>query len=83
MKKLLRPLALVLVLGVLAGGALAASGDGPVSLRYLIQVFFPQAVQEGEEAANQMLAKGVVLEPKAPATLPGSASPGTLPPLPG
>ena len=55
MKKLLRPLALVLVLGVLAGGALAASGDGPVSLRYLIQVFFPQAVQEGEEAANQML----------------------------
>ena len=55
MKKLLRPLALVLALGVLAGGALAASGDGPVSLRYLTQIFFPQAVQAGEEAAGQML----------------------------
>ena len=56
MKKLLRPLVLVLALGVLAGGALAVSGeDGPVSLRYLTQIFFPQAVQEGEEAADQIL----------------------------
>ena len=55
MKKLLRPLALALALGILAGGALAASGDGPVSLRYLTQIFFPQAVQEGEGTADQML----------------------------
>ena len=55
MKKILRPLALVLALCLAAGGALAAAGDGPVTLRYLTQVFFPQAVQEGEEAAGQML----------------------------
>ena len=71
MEKLLRPLALVLVLGVLAGGALAASGDGPVSLRYLIQVFFPQAVQEGEEAANQMLEESYAAASAALAQLAG------------
>ena len=71
MKKLLRPLALVLVLGVLAGGALAASGDGPVSLRYLIQAFFPQAVQEGEEAANQMLEESYAAASAALAQLAG------------
>ena len=56
MKKLLRPLAVLLVLGALAVGALAVSGeDGPVSLGYLTEIFFPQAVQEGEEAADRLL----------------------------
>lgn len=56
MKRLLRPVALVLVMTLLAGGAYGLSGgDSLVSLRYLTETFFPQAVQVGEEAADRAL----------------------------
>ena len=56
MKKYLRPLGLILVLGLLAGGAYAASSeDSLISLSYLQSTFFPKAVQAGEEKANQAL----------------------------
>lgn len=56
MKKLLRPLALALAFAMLAVGAYAAvSGDGLVSLSYLTDTFFPQAVQAGTEAADDAL----------------------------
>lgn len=56
MKKLLRPAALLLALAVLAGGAYALnSGDSLISLSYLTNTFFPQAVEAGETAANAAL----------------------------
>ena len=56
MKKYLRPLGLILVLGLLAGGAYAASSeDSLISRSYLQSTFFPKAVQAGEEKANQAL----------------------------
>ena len=56
MKKILRPLALALVCSMVAVGAYAAvSGDGPVSLSYLTQTFFPQAVEAGTDAAYEAL----------------------------
>ncbi len=56
MRNLLRPLILTLVAAVLAAAALAAaSGDGPVSLSYLTQVFFPQAQEQGEKAVDDAL----------------------------
>ena len=56
MKRFVRPMALVLAMLLLAGGAYGLSGsDGPVSLRYLTETFFPQAVQAGEEAADSAL----------------------------
>ena len=56
MKKILRPLAGVLAFGLLTAGAYAAvSGDGPISLSYLTETFFPQAVQTGTNTANQAL----------------------------
>lgn len=56
MKKYLRSLGTALVLVMLAAGAYAASsGDSLISLSYLKNTFFPQAVQAGEEKANQAL----------------------------
>ena len=56
MKKLLRPLGLVLVFMMLTAGTYAAvSGDSIISLSYLRDTFFPKAVQEGTDAANKLL----------------------------
>lgn len=56
MKQYLRPLGAALVFGLLAVGAYAASGgEGLVSLSYLRNTFTSQAVQAGEETANQAL----------------------------
>ena len=56
MRRYLRPAALCLAFFLLAGGAYAAvSGESLVSLGYLTTVFFPQAVQEGEKAADAAL----------------------------
>ncbi len=56
MKKILRPLGLILAFVLLTAGAYAAvSGDGPVSLSYLVDTFFPQAEKAGTDAAYQAL----------------------------
>lgn len=56
MKKLLRPLALALTLAALAAGALALSGeDSLISASYLMDTFFPRAVQAGEEAVDDSM----------------------------
>lgn len=56
MKKCLRPLGTALALLLLAAGAYAVSaGDSLVSLSYLRDIFFPKAVQAGENAAGQAL----------------------------
>lgn len=56
MKKLLRPLALAAAFVLLAAGSYAAvSGDGPVSLSYLVETFMPQAFRAGTEAAYEQL----------------------------
>ena len=48
MKRLLRPVALVLVMALLAGGAYGLSGgDSLVSLRYLTETFFPRRSRPG------------------------------------
>ncbi len=52
MKKFLRPLVLAVAFVLLAAGAYAAvSGDGPVSLSYLVENFMPQVFRAGTEAA--------------------------------
>ena len=52
MKKILRPLALAVAFVLLAAGSYAAvSGDGPVSLSYLLETFMPQAFRDGTDAA--------------------------------
>lgn len=57
MKKYRIPV-LVLVCLLAAGAVYAASSDDSlISLRYLKETFFPQAVQAGEEAANKALEK--------------------------
>ena len=56
MKKHLCPLGLILAFLLLTAGAYAAvSGDSIISLSYLQNTFFPQAVQTGEETANKAL----------------------------
>lgn len=57
MKQSLRRLiCAVLVLALLATGAYAlSSGDSLISLSYLTSVFFPEAVKQGDEAANSLL----------------------------
>lgn len=56
MKKYLRPLALALALVLLAGGAYAlTTQDGPISLSYLRDTFFPRAVDAGTAAADAAL----------------------------
>lgn len=56
MRKFLHPLALALTLAGLTAGALALSSDDSlVSLRYLTDTFFPQAVQAGELEADRAL----------------------------
>lgn len=56
MKKFLRPLILAVAFVLLAAGSYAAvSGDGPVSLSYLIETFMPQAGRAGTDAANEAL----------------------------
>lgn len=56
MKKFLRPLALAVAFVLLAAGSYAAvSGDGPVSLSYLVGTFMPQAVRAGNDVANEAL----------------------------
>lgn len=56
MRRYLRPLGLVLACLLLtAAGYTAASGDSLISLNYLQKTFFPQAVQAGEEAGNELL----------------------------
>ena len=56
MKKYLRPLGLVLAFLMLTAGSYAAvSGDSLISLSYLRDTFFPQAVQTGENAANKAM----------------------------
>lgn len=58
MKRIIRSLAAVLTFAVLTVGAYAAvSGDGLVTLSYLTKTFFPQAVEAGNEAANNALQK--------------------------
>ena len=55
-KSAARLLCLTGVLAVLACGAYAlSSGDSLVSLRYLQEVFFPQAVEQGTQAAGEKL----------------------------
>lgn len=56
MRRFLRPLGLVLscLLLVVVGYA-AVSGDSLISLSYLQKTFFPQAVQTGEKAGNELL----------------------------
>ena len=54
MKKYLRLLGLALAFLMLTAGAYAAaSGDSLISLNYLQNTFYPQAVQAGEEAGNK------------------------------
>lgn len=56
MKRIIRPLALAMLFVALTVGAYAAvSGDGPVSLSYLTNTFFPQAEKAGNEAAEKAL----------------------------
>lgn len=56
MKKVLRPLGLVLVFLLLTLGTYAAvSGDSIISLSYLRDIFTPKAVQAGTDAANKLL----------------------------
>ena len=56
MKRYLRPLTLALACLLLAAaGYAAASGDSLISLSYLQKTFFPQAVQAGEKAGNELL----------------------------
>lgn len=56
MKKVLRPLGLVLVFVLLTAGTYAAaSGDSIISLSYLRDIFSPKAVQTGTDAANKLL----------------------------
>lgn len=58
MKKYLRPLGLALAFVLLTVGTYAAlSGDSLISLSYLRDTFFPQAVQAGEDAADKALQK--------------------------
>lgn len=58
MKKFLRPFGTALALALLAVGAYAVSAnDSLISLSYLRDVFFPEAVQAGEKAADQALQK--------------------------
>ncbi|MCI8914331.1 MAG: S-layer homology domain-containing protein [Lawsonibacter sp.] len=58
MKKYLRLLGLALAFLMLTAGAYAAaSGDSLISLNYLQNTFYPQAVQAGEEAGNKALQK--------------------------
>lgn len=56
MRRYLRPLGLVLACLLLAAaGYAAAAGDSLISLSYLQKTFFPQAVQAGEKAADDLL----------------------------
>lgn len=56
MKRFLRPVMLISAFALLTAGAYAAaSGDSLISLSYLRDTFFPQAVQAGEEAGNRLL----------------------------
>ncbi len=56
MKRYLRPLTLALAcLLLVAAGYAAASGNSLISLSYLQKTFFPQAVQAGEKAGNELL----------------------------
>ena len=56
MKRYPRLLGTALAMVMLAAGAYAASSnDSLISLSYLRDIFFPKAVQAGEEAANQAL----------------------------
>ena len=56
MKRYLRPLTLALACLLLAAaGYAAASGDSLISLSYLQKTFFPQAIQAGEKAGNELL----------------------------
>lgn len=56
MKKYLRPLGLALAFVLLTTLAYAAaSGDSVISLSYLRDTFFPQAVQTGAEAGDKLL----------------------------
>lgn len=56
MRRYLRPLGLILACLLLAAaGYAAASGDSLISLSYLQKTFFPQAVQAGEKAGNELL----------------------------
>ena len=56
MKKVLRPLGLVLVFLLLTAGTYAAvSGDSIISLSYLRDKFIPKAVQSGTDAADKLL----------------------------
>ena len=58
MKKILRPLGLVLVFLLLTAGTYAAvSGDSLVSLSYLRDIFSPKAAQAGADAADKLLQK--------------------------
>lgn len=56
MRRYLRPLVLVLTCLLLAAaGYAAASGDSLISLSYLQKTFFPQTIQAGEKAGNELL----------------------------
>lgn len=60
MKKILRPLVLVLAFLLLTAGTYAAvSGDSLISLGYLKDTFFPSAVKAGEEASDRVLQKAL------------------------
>ena len=60
MKKILRSLGLVLAFVLLTAGAYAAaSGDSLISLSYLKNTFFPNAVKAGEEASDKLLDKAL------------------------
>ena len=75
MKRHLRPLALALVCLLLAAAGYAAvSGDSLISLSYLQKTFFPQAVQAGEKAGNELLQETY---DKAKAGLDAAGSGGT------
>lgn len=60
MKRILRSLGLVLAFVLLTAGVYAAaSGDSLISLSYLNNTFFPNAVKAGEEASDKLLDKAL------------------------
>lgn len=60
MKKILRSLGLVLAFMLLTAGVYAAaSGDSLISLSYLNNTFFPNAVKAGEETSDKLLNKAL------------------------